>query len=89
MTDETRVERLEEQRQNIVSEIERQERKLRHVELGILQAHSIHSDIGNGKKLILTKRAIAHIIGNIINDVKIMTRGQLVDILRIIREIEE
>ena len=63
MTDDKKLERLEEQRQNIVAEIDRQERRLRRVELNILQAHSIHSDIGNGKKLILTARAVDHITG--------------------------
>ena len=58
-----RIERLEEQHQNITVEIERQQRMLRRVQLSLLQEHSAHSDIGNGKKLLMTAEAVAHING--------------------------
>lgn len=61
--DETRIARLKEQHYDITAEIERQQRRLRRVELSLLQEHSAHSDIGNGKKLLLTKEAVAHITG--------------------------
>ena len=58
-----RIKRLNEQQQNITAEIERQQRRLRRVQLSLLQQHSAHSDIGNGKKLLLTAEAIVHING--------------------------
>ena len=61
--DKSRIERLEEQHQNITAEIERQQRRLRRVELSLLQEHSAHSDIGNGKKLLMTEEAVGHITG--------------------------
>lgn len=59
----TRIERLKEQQQNITAEIERQQRMLRRVQLSLLQEHSAHSDIGNGKKLLMTEEAVSHITG--------------------------
>jgi len=61
MMDKARIERLKEQHHNITVEIERQQRRLRRVQLSLLQEHSAHSDIGNGKKLLMTAEAVAHI----------------------------
>ena len=60
---EARIERLNEQHQNITAEIERKQRLLHRVELSLLQEHSAHSDIGNGKKLLMTEEAVGYITG--------------------------
>ncbi|KKM78549.1 hypothetical protein LCGC14_1358920 [marine sediment metagenome] len=56
-----RIERLNEQHRDITAEIERQQRRLRPVQLSLLQEHSAHNDIGNGKKLLMTAEAVEHI----------------------------
>jgi len=48
---------------NIEADIKRRQRHLRREQLALLQTYSVHDDIGNGKKLLLTEATIIHING--------------------------